>query len=112
LKISLGTTAVLVAMAWLIWTATAHSRPVVSAQVAAFEVVSDTRIDITMTVDRRDPSVAVSCLLVAQAKDFDRVAEQNVRVEATAEPLVDVTISLTTLRRATSASVKGCDRAG
>jgi hypothetical protein len=101
-----------VSLGWLVWTASVHSDPVVSGQVASFRVVSDTRIDVTMTVDRPDPSIPVSCLLIAQSVDFDRVAEQNVAVEATAERLVDVTVSLTTLRRATSASVKNCVESG
>lgn len=100
------------AMGWLIWAATVHSAPAVAAQVLGYRVVSDTQIDVTITVDRPDPSLPVSCRLVAQASDFDRVAEQDVRVEGTAERLVDVTISLTTLRRATGASVNGCDLTG
>jgi hypothetical protein len=101
-----------VSLGWLVWSATVHSAPAVSGRVLGYQVISDTRIDVTMTVDRRDPSVPVSCLLVAQSTDFDRVAEQHVPVAATAERLVDVTISLTTVRRATSASVKGCNQAG
>ena len=97
-----------VALAWLLWVASVHSAPAVSAQVAGFSVVSNTRVDVTMTVDRPDPSLPATCLLVAQSVDFDRVAEQQVRIGPTAERLVDVKISLTTLRRATSASVKGC----
>jgi hypothetical protein len=101
-----------VALGWLLWAALAHSTPAVSARVTAFQVVSDDRIDVVMTVDRPDPRIPATCLVVAQAPDFERVAEQNVAVAATAERLVDVRISLTTLRRATSASVKGCNQAG
>jgi len=102
---------VLAALGWLVWAAALHSRPAVAGQVAAYTVVSDSRIDVTMTVDRRDPSVPVSCLLVAQASDFERVAEQKIGVEARPERVVNVTVSLTTLRRATSASVKECTAA-
>jgi Domain of unknown function (DUF4307) len=100
------------ALGWLIWTASVHSTPAVSAQVASFTVVSDTRVDVTMTVDRPDPSLPVRCLLVAQATDFDRVAEQQVRVAPAENRLVDVKVSLTTLRRATSASVRNCEATG
>ena len=34
-------------LTWLIWTALVHAEPVVSAKVAAYTVVSDSRIDAT-----------------------------------------------------------------
>jgi hypothetical protein len=98
-----------VGMAWLIWAALVHSTPAVSADVSSFEVVSDTRMKVTMTVQRSDPSVVATCRVIAQATDFQPVAEQQVPVPASSAELVDVTLELTTLRRATSASVSGCD---
>ena len=98
-----------VGMAWLIWAALVHANPAVSADVSSFEVVSDTRMKVTMTVQRSDPSAPVTCRVIAQATDFQPVAEREVPVEASQAELVDVTLELTTLRRATSASVSGCD---
>lgn len=97
-----------VALAWLIWAALAWSSPVVSGQVPAFTVVSDTRIDVTVTVDRPDPSVPVVCRISAQAADFQPVGEVNLPVEASEHRLVDVKVSITTLRRATTAVVRNC----
>ncbi|MCW2809951.1 MAG: hypothetical protein JWP61_409 [Friedmanniella sp.] len=108
LLIALIVAGVTVAMTWLIWSALLHSRPAVAAQVAAYTVVSDTSIRVTITVDRRDPSRPVTCRLLAQAADFQPVAEQQVPIGASAARLVDTTVTLTTLRRATSATVKGC----
>ena len=97
-----------VGMGWLIWAALVHANPPVSADVSSFEVVSDTRMKVTMTVQRPDPSVAVTCRVLAQATDFQPVAEQEVPVPASDVALADLHVELTTLRRATSASVSGC----
>lgn len=95
-------------LAWLVWAALAHATPAVSAQVSSFEIVSDTAMKVTVTVQRSDPSVAATCRVIAQSPDFQPVAEQEVPVEAGTVELVDVPVVLTTLRRATSASVSGC----
>ena len=97
-----------VGLGWLLWTASVQSRPAVSANVAAFTVVSDTRIDATVTVDRPDPSLPVVCRISAQATDFQPVGEINLRVEQSAYQVVDVPVSITTVRRATTATVREC----
>jgi hypothetical protein len=101
----------LLSVAWLVWAALVHSRPVVSAEVTTYTVVSDARIDATVTVDRPDPSVEVVCRVSAQAADFQPVGEVNLPVEATSEQIVNVDISITTLRRATTAVVRECSPA-
>jgi hypothetical protein len=107
-KVALIGLGVVIAMSWLIWAALVHSRPAVAAQVAAYAVTSDTTMSVTISVDRRDPSVPVTCRLIAQAEDFQPVAEQQVPIEASTARVVDKRIVLTTMRRATSASVKVC----
>lgn len=98
----------LVALGWLVWAATVYSTPAVAGQVASFTVKSDTLMKVTLTVDRRDPSVPVVCVVRAQAVDFEPVAEKRIEVGPRPERLVDVTFDLTTLRRGTSASLKNC----
>ena len=107
-KVAMIGLGVVIAMSWLIWAALAHSRPAAAAQVAAYAVISDTEMSVTISVDRRDPSVPVTCRVIAQSADFQPVAEQQVAIEASTARVVDKKIVLTTLRRATSASVKGC----
>ena len=99
---------VAVALAWLIWAALFHSRPVVASQVSAFTVVSDTAIDVTFTVDRRDPAQPVTCRVLAQAADFSPVGEQQVAVPGTTARVVNQKLTLVTLRRAATATVEGC----
>jgi hypothetical protein len=97
-----------IALSWLIWAALYHSRPAVAAQVSAFTVVSDTAIDVTLTVDRRDPARPVTCRVLVQAADFSPVAEQQVAVAGTTARVVDQKLTLVTLRRAATATAKGC----
>ena len=96
------------ALTWLIWAALFHARPAVAAQVSAFSVVSDTAIEVTLTVDRRDPSQPVTCRVLAQAADFSAVGEQEVSIAATTARVVDQKLTLVTLRRAATATAKGC----
>ena len=107
-KIVLIAVATLVALTWLVWTALLHSTPAVSGDVPSFRVVSDTSIEVTMTVQRRDPSRPATCRLLAQSTDFQPVAERAVPVPPSVHPVVDVPVTLTTLRRATSVTVKSC----
>jgi hypothetical protein len=97
-----------VGLGWLIWAGLVHANPAVSARVSTYQVVSDSRIDATVTVDRPDPSVPVVCRISAQAADFQPVGELNLPVEASSARVVDVDISITTLRRATTAVVREC----
>jgi hypothetical protein len=99
---------VAVALSWLIWAALFHSQPAVAAQVSAFSVVSDTAIDVTLTVDRRNPAQPVTCRVLAQAADFSSVGEQEVAVAGTTARVVDQKLTLVTLRRAATVTAKGC----
>ena len=107
-KIVLVGVGVAIALGWLIWAALTYSRPQVAAQVSSY-VVADTSIKVTVTVERPDPSRAVTCRVIAQSADFQTVgAIDRLEVPARAERLVNVNVTLKTLRRATSASVKSC----
>jgi hypothetical protein len=96
------------ALGWLVWAALFHSRPAVTAQVSAYTVVSDTAIDVTLTVDRRDPAQPATCRVMAQAADFSPVGEQQVVVAPTTARVVNQKLTLVTLRRAVTATVEGC----
>jgi len=98
-----------VGLGWLVWAALLHATPAVSAQVSAFRVTSDTSIEVTMTVQRSDPAVPATCRVIAQSTDFQPVAEKEVAVQPGTVKLADIELTLTTLRRATSASVTGCE---
>jgi Domain of unknown function (DUF4307) len=99
---------VVIAMTWLVWTALLHSRPAVAAHIQAFRIDSETSVSVTLTVERRDPSVPATCRVLAQAADFQPVGEQQVPIAASRHRVVDVKVALTTLRRATTVVAKGC----
>jgi Domain of unknown function (DUF4307) len=108
LLVGLISVAAVLALTWLIWTALRHSRPDVAAQVVSFQIVSDRSVAATLSVERRDPTVPVTCRVVAQAADHQPVGEQQVSVAASSERLVEVDLVLTTLRRATTVVIRGC----
>lgn len=95
-------------LTWVIRTALHHAEPVVSAQVPGYTVVSDTKITVTITVDRPDPSIPVACRVSAKAVDFQPVGELIVPFEATDDKVVNQTVTITTVRRATTAVVTEC----
>jgi hypothetical protein len=99
---------VALALSWLVVTAWQRARPPAVAEVKAFHVVSDTKIEITLSVERPNPSVVATCRLIAQAQDLGLVGEQAVSVPGSDQRRVDVVVSMTTLRRAVSTSVRGC----
>ena len=107
-KVAITAAATLVALGWLIWTALLHADPPVSGQVASYEVLSDTSMKVTVTVERRDPSRAATCRVQAQATDFQPVAESPVAFEPSSYAVANKSFVLTTLRRATSVTVKSC----
>ena len=83
---------VVLALTWLVWTALLHSRPAVAAQVLTFRIDSDTSVSATISVERRDPSVPVTCRVLAQAADFQPVGEEQVSIAASSDHLVDVSL--------------------
>ena len=89
-------------------TAWQRARPPISAEVSAFQVETDTKINVTLTVERPDPSLPVTCRVVAQANDAGIVGEQAVTVPAAAARQMELRVTLITLRRAVSAEVRGC----
>ncbi len=99
---------VLAALSWLVWAGLFHSRPAVVAQVSAYTVVSDTAVDVILTVDRRDPTQPVTCRVLAQAADFSPVGEQEVGVEGSTARVVEQKLTLVTLRRAVAVTAKNC----
>jgi hypothetical protein len=93
---------------WLVTTAWQRARPPFSAEVSAFQVETDTKINVTLTVERPDPSLPVTCRVVAQANDAGIVGEQAITVPAAATSRMDFSVTLITLRRAVLAEVRGC----
>ncbi|SDE05215.1 DUF4307 domain-containing protein [Auraticoccus monumenti] len=100
--------AAVVALAWLVWTAVDQSVPPVSARVDRY-VISEQQVDVTVSIQRADPSTAVSCLLIAQALNFERVGEVEVELGPGGEALVQQLVPVRTFRTAAAVSFDGCE---
>lgn len=88
-----------------------QSTPPVSGRVTSFRIVSDTQADYVLTVQRPDPSLPVTCRVIAQSVDFETVGSVQVAVPPRPEAQVNVSESMRTFRRATSVSVDRCQTA-
>ena len=108
LMVGLISFGVVIGLTWLVWTALLHSRPIAAGHIQSFEITSDSSVLVTIAVERRDPSVPVTCRVLAQALDFQPVGERQVPVAAASDRIVEGTAAFTTLRRATAVVVKGC----
>ncbi len=95
-------------LVWLIWAALFHANPPVSGQVQSFRVDSDTSVQVVLRVDRPDPSVPGRCTVIAQSEDHRRIGELVVDVPPGTERIVDLTLTIRTLAKATSASLDHC----
>ncbi|MDQ4085257.1 MAG: DUF4307 domain-containing protein [Actinomycetota bacterium] len=95
---------------WLLWAALYHATPPVSAQMRAYRVLGDGAVSATIDVER-EPGLAVTCLLEAQASDHFVVGERQVRIPAGPVRALTRTYRIETERPATNAVLDGCEPA-
>jgi hypothetical protein len=95
---------------WLLWAALYHATPPVAAQIRAYKVLGDGTVAATIDVER-EPGVAVTCLLEAQAADHFVVGERQVRIPAGPRQALTRTYRIETERPATNAVLDGCEPA-
>ncbi|WP_232549626.1 DUF4307 domain-containing protein [Propioniciclava soli] len=93
---------------WLLWAAIHGANPAIDAKLVAYDVRSDTEVDVQITVERPDPAVTGVCSVRAQAIGTETVGEIDIVMEPGSERLVTVHETIRTFRRATSASVVAC----
>lgn len=106
--VAIGLIATALGIVWLVWAANHHANPTVAGQVTGFTVVSDSRATAKVTVQRGDTSRPGQCLVIAQARSFERVAEVTLDVPAGGAELTTFDVEMKTLKRATSVSVDHC----
>jgi hypothetical protein len=71
-------------------------------------VVSDSQVQVVLHVDRPDPSVVGICTVITQSENYQQVGELDAEIPAGTARLTDVTVTVRTISRATSASLQGC----
>jgi hypothetical protein len=107
LTIGLASLLAVTGLAWLLWAGLYHATPPVSWQLRGFQVRNEAAVTATIDI-RREPGVAVVCLLKAQAADHFVVGERQVRVPPGPRQALTRTYRIETERPATNAVLDGC----
>ncbi len=98
----------IIGIPWMVWAGLHAANPDVTGKVVAFDVVSDTRIDVTVTIQRPDPARAATCTVVTKAVTYDTVGELPFEVAPGTQELTTQVVSVRTFKRATSAELTDC----
>ena len=100
------------AIAVVVSAALVRANPPVDAMVRQFDVTSPQEIAVTLVVQRSDPSLPATCSLFAQAVNYEHVGELDVAIPPDTETLTKVSLTMKTLKQATSVSVERCEITG
>jgi len=93
---------------YLIWSAWHHSNPEIRITLISFQNEQEASIDITYLVQRRDPSLALNCTLIARDIDKNVVGEVEVVIPGSDQDSVKRSDSIPTRLKAVNASVLKC----
>ena len=100
--------ATLVFIPWLIWSAWHHSNPAFRSTLVSFQNEKQGSIDITYIIERRDPSRAITCTLVARDIDKNVVGEIEDQVPPAQTRQITRTTSIPTRITPVNAAVLDC----
>ncbi|CAB4756652.1 MAG: DUF4307 domain-containing protein [Actinobacteria bacterium] len=103
----LAVTLLIIGGAWLLWAGLHHSRPAISASLISFSVSSDREVSIRYSLDRRDPSLPVTCTLVAHDFDKNVVGEVDALFPAGAAHIETITL-IATRSASVNAGISRC----
>ncbi len=95
-------------LVWTVWAGWHGAHPDVAGKVVGFKVISDTQIDVQVTVQRADVASRVQCQVKAMAISYDTVGELPFTWEPTGEELQTQWVSVRTFKRAVSADLDYC----
>lgn len=93
---------------WTVWAGVHNSAEPMGVQLFGYDVVSDSRVDVTIDVHRSDPSVHGSCTLYAQSEDSQRVGETPLRIAPGRSEDVRIHASVKTFAKAVTAQIEDC----
>ncbi len=97
-----------IGLGWIGWVAVEGAVPPVSARVDAFQLISDTEIEVTVALEREDTSRGARCLLFVQAVSYERVGELELTVPSGGEHHTRQVVTVRTFKPGTSADVEAC----
>ena len=101
----MGGIAILAAVGWVIWVATAD-KPF-QARLYGYEVTSDHSTTVKLDIHRPKP-VGLECTVYAQAQDHSIVGERTLTIPASARVTIRTSTKIVTERRAVTGILKGC----
>ncbi len=84
------------------------SRQPVTGETAGYKVVSDSAVEVQVTVTRTDPRQAVSCIVYAKNKAGDEIGRREFYVAPSSEPVVVLTSEVRTTEPPAVGDVFGC----
>lgn len=84
------------------------SRQPVTGTSVGFNVVSDSTVEVQVSVERTDPSRPVSCIIYAKDKDAAEVGRREFYVPPSTETVVILTDEVRTTAPAVAGDVFGC----
>lgn len=97
-----------VLLVWAVWAGWRYANPDVVAKVVKFKVVSDTRIDAEVTVQRSDVTTRVTCQVSAQAISYDTVGQLPFTWESNGQELQTQWVTIKTFKTPVTAVVDWC----
>lgn len=80
----------------------------VAGTLAAYHLVDDRTVEVTITVTREDPSQPAVCIVRARSKDGSETGRREVLVPPSTQESVQVTTTVKTSRLAVMGDVYGC----
>lgn len=95
-----------VGIAWLGYDK--FARQPVTGTTAGYQVISDSTIEVQVTVTRTDPSVPVSCVIYAKDKAANEIGRREFYVAPSADTVVVVTSEVRTTEPPAVGDVFGC----
>ena len=80
----------------------------VEGKTAAYEVLDDHTVSVTVSVTRKDPSVPVVCIVRAKAVDGGETGRREVLVGPSSQRTVQVATTVKSYKRSAAGDVYGC----
>ncbi len=100
-----ATAAIAIAIAWVIWVATAD-KPF-QARVYGYEVVNAHVTTVRLDIHRPKP-VGLECTVYAQAEDHSIVGERTIKIAPSVKTTIRTNTRIVTERLAVTGILKGC----
>jgi hypothetical protein len=80
----------------------------VEGEMAAYEVLDNKTVSVTISVTRKDPTAPVVCIVRARSKDGAETGRREILVGPAQTPTVQVTATVTTYKPSFMGDIYGC----